>query len=281
MSIIWPDFDENSEASRKLIRNKQINDETYWPTMREIFAYDCQKLPLNRFRLWASIHNVPLVTQYRTSRFFGETFYHAARDPKIAEVLQENWIGVPEGAEQIFKVADDFDTSMQRVQDVAHLVICGFTPEDLKNCKSILEIGGGYGDPSWLEEQFKLTQGTAVGVGFITWALGQSPNLLGDVLARQPAAVMLSFGDPRPHAQAIKNAVHSNLAKRSRIESCRGQTPQRAYYGRSGKRHGRRAGHRAESRRKAKRPRLGSVGPGSGSDVFRRIAEAITGTPEA
>jgi len=146
VSIIWPDFDENSEASRKLIRNKQINDETYWPTMREIFAYDCQKLPLNRFRLWASIHNVPLVTQYRTSRFFGETFYHAARDPKIAEVLQENWIGIPEAMKTALYATNDYDTSTQRVQDIAHLLICGFTPEMLSGYESIVEIGAGYGN---------------------------------------------------------------------------------------------------------------------------------------
>ena len=32
-------------------------------------------------------------------------------------------------------------------------------------------IGGGYGDPAWLETQFEAARGQAVGVGFITWAL--------------------------------------------------------------------------------------------------------------
>src|SRR5450755_2024637 len=31
-------------------------------------------------------------------------------------------------------------------------------------------IGGGYGDPEWIEEQFQAAQGERVGVGFITWS---------------------------------------------------------------------------------------------------------------
>lgn len=67
-------------------------------------------------------------------------------------------------------------------------------------------IGGGYGDPTWLEEQFDAAGGERVGVGFITWSLRQSPSLLTDVLERRPAAVMLSFGDPRPFVDAIRAA---------------------------------------------------------------------------
>lgn len=57
MNLIWSDFNINSENLQKMIRAKQINGPDYWPTMREVFAYDCAHLPLNRFRLWASIHN--------------------------------------------------------------------------------------------------------------------------------------------------------------------------------------------------------------------------------
>ncbi len=67
-------------------------------------------------------------------------------------------------------------------------------------------IGGGYGDPTWLEEQFKAAGGTRVGVGFITWSLRMSPSLLTDVLKHRPAAVMLSFGDPRPFVDEIRAA---------------------------------------------------------------------------
>jgi nitronate monooxygenase len=67
-------------------------------------------------------------------------------------------------------------------------------------------IGGGYGDPAWLEEQFRATAGTPVGVGFISWSLRKSPSLLTDVLKHKPRAVMLSFGDPRPFVEEIRAA---------------------------------------------------------------------------
>ena len=67
-------------------------------------------------------------------------------------------------------------------------------------------IGGGYGDPAWLEEQFEAANGERVGVGFITWSLRKSPSMLTDVLKHRPAAVMLSFGDPRPFLDDIRGA---------------------------------------------------------------------------
>ncbi len=67
-------------------------------------------------------------------------------------------------------------------------------------------IGGGYGDAQWLEEQFAAAQGERVGVGFITWSLARNPALLAQVLEHRPAAVMLSFGDPRPFAPRIRAA---------------------------------------------------------------------------
>ena len=67
-------------------------------------------------------------------------------------------------------------------------------------------IGGGYGDPVWLEDQFDAAGDQHVGVGFITWSLRKSPSLLTDVLKHRPAAVMLSFGDPRPFSDDIRGA---------------------------------------------------------------------------
>lgn len=65
-------------------------------------------------------------------------------------------------------------------------------------------IGGGYGDAHWLEQQFAAAEGARVGCGFITWSMARDPNLLEMVLARQPAAVMLSFGELEPHASRVK-----------------------------------------------------------------------------
>jgi len=67
-------------------------------------------------------------------------------------------------------------------------------------------IGGGYGDREWIGQQFALAEGARVGVGFITWSLAKSPSLLGAALRHKPAAVMLSFGDPRPFAEEIRSA---------------------------------------------------------------------------
>lgn len=64
-------------------------------------------------------------------------------------------------------------------------------------------IGGGYGDDTWIGEQFAAAGNQPVGVGFITWKLAGSPDLLGRVLERRPRAVMLSFGDPAIFAAQV------------------------------------------------------------------------------
>ena len=65
-------------------------------------------------------------------------------------------------------------------------------------------IGGGYGNAQWLDEQFIAASDERVGIGFITWSLARSPELLKDALRRKPVAVMLSFGDPREFAAEIR-----------------------------------------------------------------------------
>jgi nitronate monooxygenase len=65
-------------------------------------------------------------------------------------------------------------------------------------------IGGGYGDEEWLKRQFAAAGNQRIGCGFITWSLARRPELLELALAHKPAAMMLSFGDPRPFARRIK-----------------------------------------------------------------------------
>jgi nitronate monooxygenase len=68
-------------------------------------------------------------------------------------------------------------------------------------------VGGGYCDPAWLRTELSRAQGAtrrAWGVGLITWAASHSVVEL--VLGYRPHAVMLSFGDPRPYAAAIRAA---------------------------------------------------------------------------
>lgn len=146
-NLIWPDSNYLSHNARLMRHIKHIDTTEYWPTMRKIFEHDCATLPLPAFRIWASIMNVPLVTTQKTSRFLGESFYAASKDSRIAKALEENYIGVPPGyLLSNINPVHDFPTSMQRVQNVAHLLIAGFTPEDISGYKSIVEIGAGYGD---------------------------------------------------------------------------------------------------------------------------------------
>jgi nitronate monooxygenase len=67
-------------------------------------------------------------------------------------------------------------------------------------------LGGGYGDEDWIGREWARAGNARIGCGFITWSLAKRPELLNGVLARQPAAVMLSFGDPRPFAPRIHAA---------------------------------------------------------------------------
>jgi len=68
-------------------------------------------------------------------------------------------------------------------------------------------VGGGYGEREWMTRELALARaGTQAqwGVGLITWSI--AAGVLELALAHRPDAVMLSFGDPRPHARAIKAA---------------------------------------------------------------------------
>jgi nitronate monooxygenase len=67
-------------------------------------------------------------------------------------------------------------------------------------------IGGGYGNEAWLTRELDAAGDARVGVGFITWSMAKNPRLLDIALERKPAAIMLSFGDVKPHAGKIKRA---------------------------------------------------------------------------
>ncbi|HJS31498.1 MAG TPA: nitronate monooxygenase [Alphaproteobacteria bacterium] len=67
-------------------------------------------------------------------------------------------------------------------------------------------IGGGYGEEAWLKREMDAAGDARVGVGFITWSMAKQPRLLDLALERRPPAVMLSFGEVRPHAEKIKRS---------------------------------------------------------------------------
>ena len=65
-------------------------------------------------------------------------------------------------------------------------------------------IGGGYGNLEWIEREIDLVGDSLFGVGLITWNM--APGALAAALSHRPAAVWLSFGDPRPHIDSIHAA---------------------------------------------------------------------------
>ncbi len=71
-------------------------------------------------------------------------------------------------------------------------------------------IGGAYGDPDWLEQEFANAGNARVGCGLITWKMAAKmaggPEILDRVLDHAPAAMFLSFGNPAPYAAQIAEA---------------------------------------------------------------------------
>ena len=83
----------------------------------------------------------------------------------------------------------------------------GHLAATVSNAGGLGLVGGGYGDPAWLRTELsRVKQETSRpwGVGLITWSIDAS--VLDLALSYRPDAFMLSFGDPRPHAPAIKGA---------------------------------------------------------------------------
>src|SRR4051794_39539469 len=68
-------------------------------------------------------------------------------------------------------------------------------------------IGGGYGDPAWLRTELELVRASTQrpwGIGLIPWHANR--QMVDLALSYPPAAFLLSFGDVRPYASAIKAA---------------------------------------------------------------------------
>jgi len=83
-------------------------------------------------------------------------------------------------------------------------------------------VGGGYGDPPWLRTELSLVAEHTErpwGVGLITWSATHS--VLDLVLQYRPHALMLSFGDPRPYAAAIRSAGCKLICQVQDLEGAR------------------------------------------------------------
>jgi nitronate monooxygenase len=107
-----------------------------------------------------------------------------------------------------------FTNRLTRLLDIEHPVL--LAPMDLvsggKLAAAVSQagglglLGGGYGDAGWIDREWDKAGNSRIGCGFITWSLAKRPEVLERTLAHRPAAIMLSFGDPRPFAPAIRAA---------------------------------------------------------------------------
>lgn len=106
-------------------------------------------------------------------------------------------------------------TALTRLFDLDHPIILapmggvsgGALAAAVSNAGGLGLVGGGYGDPEWLRRELAIAHEQATrpwGAGLITWAI--KPGVLDLALSFRPAAFMLSFGDPRPHAETIRRA---------------------------------------------------------------------------
>jgi nitronate monooxygenase len=68
-------------------------------------------------------------------------------------------------------------------------------------------VGAADGNPQWLDRELPIVAGGTErpwGVGFLVWSM--RPGAVEHALTYRPRAVMLSFGDPRPFAEAVHQA---------------------------------------------------------------------------
>lgn len=84
----------------------------------------------------------------------------------------------------------------------------GHLAATVSNAGGLGLVGGGYGDADWLRKELARANEETQrpwGVGLITWSIA-NPGIVDLALGYRPDAFMLSFGDPRPYAPAIKAA---------------------------------------------------------------------------
>ena len=83
-------------------------------------------------------------------------------------------------------------------------------------------LGGGNGDPAWLARELPIVARATSrpwGVGFQSWAV--DPATVERALEARPAAMMLSFGDPRPFAGLIRRAGVALILQVTDLEEAR------------------------------------------------------------
>ncbi|MFI1733249.1 NAD(P)H-dependent flavin oxidoreductase [Streptomyces acidicola] len=83
-------------------------------------------------------------------------------------------------------------------------------------------LGGGYGDAQWLDRELPIvSEGTDKpwGVGFLTWAI--DVGAVERALGHGSRAVMLSFGDPSPFVELVRQAGVALILQVTDLEEAR------------------------------------------------------------
>ncbi|WP_232246305.1 nitronate monooxygenase [Kitasatospora mediocidica] len=83
-------------------------------------------------------------------------------------------------------------------------------------------LGGAYWDRAWLERELPIVSESTDqpwGVGFLAWAI--DAGAVQHALEFNPAAVMLSFGDPRPFVDQIRRTDAALIVQVADLDEAR------------------------------------------------------------
>ncbi len=83
-------------------------------------------------------------------------------------------------------------------------------------------LGGGSGDPAWLQRELAIVAEQTDrpwGIGFLTWAL--EPAALNQALEHRPRVVMLSFGDPTQFVEPVRRAGAALILQVTTLDEAR------------------------------------------------------------
>jgi nitronate monooxygenase len=106
------------------------------------------------------------------------------------------------------------ETALTRLLGIEHPILLapmgsaagGKLAAAVTNAGGLGLVGSGLASATVIRQEMAEAGNTRVGIGFILWALERNPAALDVALEAQPAAVMLSFGDPTPFTGRIKDA---------------------------------------------------------------------------
>lgn len=147
---LWSGGSYISPWTQKMENAKRRNDAQYWPIMRTVFAHDLATLPLERFKVWSSVWNVPFVHSNIPEAYVYE-YLHALRESPYSNLYknaaQDPIVGCTESDLYTFLAPFLNDNATAtRIQHLAHLLLCGYTPDVLSRMSTIVELGSGIGE---------------------------------------------------------------------------------------------------------------------------------------